>query len=395
MVDRYQLPTVSDLGLEEVQPLRYTGDFRVLPTSIGETDNELRARAEAGNWDLYETHGIDADTLPLEAIRNRFHDSYQQGGGHLMDEPGAFITAIWQAQRRLPNQQEYVNYLYENAFLNTYEARAAVLSREDVDALPADSDEAYEYQRAQRKMEFYANVEVDAPIDDVEIRDMASRYATLKAKPYDDWGAVIRQNELLMAARGLNEPEQNIVIDAINNRKNMRDVINPFRYYGLSPEQADRLQALRRPSFFSGEGFKNPQSLADESLNGDAVTQLAVRQFFGGQNLVDFLEGQLALETAIRDRGLAFTQFMVDTALAGSRLVEVSSEVHTHTSSFLDPEVSDRTGIEPAALAKLGSLAAFVSRENPLRSLLDNYTSQLVVSDFRHLIDTQLNAANN
>lgn len=395
MIERYQLPTASDIGLADIQLARDPALFDVQATIIGESEDTLRARAENGEWGLYETHEIDADSLSLLAVRARFRDVYPD---HSTDariiEPGEFIDAVWKAQRVLPDVVEFASYLATKKVLKPEEAAVAHEVDDYTDLENPDSDDAYLRRSTGHILRFIANVSPEKPFDGAHLRDMATAYAGYASRQYEKPAAAINAHELLLQARGLAPVEIHTALDAIRNKRNIREVMNPYRIAGLSLEQAEQLMSVRRPNVFGNDPWKSAQQLAEQTLHGDVAAQVAARQFFGGQNLVDMLSAQVEMERAIKDRRLGFSSHLIGLAMAGTRMVSFDAEhSEPHRSYFLAPDTSENLEMAPETLATLGSLAAFAIHEPPLRGLLSYTTANMIMADYRLAIDQQQAAA--
>jgi hypothetical protein len=389
MIERYQLPTAGDVGLADVSLIRDLAPFKVVANTIGESEDELRARADDGRWELYETHEIDCDPLSLRAVRARFGDVYR---GDRIDEPGAFIKAVWGAQRVLPNAAEFAASFVPRGILKGEEVKATErLTGRTVNPDAPDTDENDILLRTEQKLLFLANVAPDYAVSDTELGNQAREYAYQRLRKPQQPVAKLKAQELLLQARGLDAREINVALDAANRQIPIAEVMNPYRFHGLSPDAAGRLSEVRRPSWRSS--YQSAQHLAGLALQGDINTQVATRQFLGGDNLVDMLSGQVEMERAIKSECLAFSRHLISIGMAGSLMVSISEDLSgPHESYFLDSSANENLAIPGEALARLGSLAAFAIHEPPLRNLLSYHTAGMVLADYR--IATDLTIAN-
>jgi len=390
MIARYELPTAGDLGLGDVQLVRDPSDFEVSPDIIGQSDDELRARAEAGEWHLYDTHGIDSETLSLSALRARFDDTFRARGGDRMDEPGAFIGAIWNAQRVLPNVSEFAAYLARKGLLRPEEsAQAAIAVAGSTSRYGApDTDEKYELDRTEWKLRYLANVPPSVAVSGTGLAKRAAEYADNMSQSERKPAARIKAYDLLLRARGLDESEIDRSIDAIRNRKPIGEAISKFRFAGLPPELAERLDAIRRPNPLGRDPYEAAQGLASRLLEESIEGQIVSRQCFGAENLVDLLETQLELERAIQDQRLSFSSHLIYNSLAGSRMLQIDTDApHGPESDFTAANTSEMLLMEPQKLQRLGDLAAFAVHEKPLRDVLSLHTLGMVQAAYRIAVE--------
>lgn len=381
------LPSNEALGLEPVHLLRDPSEYTIHEPLTGLSEDALRLRAEGGEWDLYETCEIDAPTLSLTALRNRFLATYS---GELIDTPGAFIEEVLRMQRQLPNTSEFAAELARQGILSDQEAK---LVQSDPTVGKPVTDAEFDAERAYYKTLYAANV-TPGTLTPATIASTATEFAKRMTSTGHTATDRLEAQALLHEARGLDASEVAAAQKQAKSKTTPSD-IDILRRYGIPLELAPGISSRHAPFMAS---YRSAQYIARELLSSESLDrQIAVRQFFGMQNLARFVVAQFDFEAVTSRRDVAFSHLFIANHLAPTEMVHTRiGSGEPFASEFTNEALAERLGLRVEGLCTLGSLATFAMHEPGLatgtasRDAIGSHTRDMVIANYRIYLDRQL-----
>lgn len=400
MANNYELPTLENFGLEPVELIGDPGKFTVVHEAIGESDDELRTRAEADNrWDLYETHEIDVPTVSLPALSRRFNDVDRlaySSTDDTIERPGRFIEAILHAQRELPTLEEFTAGLAKHGLVESSSAQYLELLdkygnlHDDTDLwrerrIEPNEDDAFAAEDLGLRLRFFINTVGQALPADADVRTLSQKYAYHTRKQRDSDGHMIKSKSLLMQARGLNDDEISEVAHAMKKGRSLDESgLSRYRFYGLEPDLAEQVASAPTGSFLGRQ--PGVRDRMEEALTGPLGQQLAVRQFFGAQNAFDLLDSQhQAIDWVVRNE-VNYSQRSIVGGLADSLLVNKAQIDHFVTGK---DSLFNRLGPVSAG-DRFKSLAFYALHEPSLRPLMEREVADEAKAYYRSYVDGRI-----
>jgi hypothetical protein len=387
---RIHLPTNREFDLPEVDLIENPNDYPVAaPALPGRSEDELLLAAENGDWDLYDTHGIGQDPLPMTALYNRFADHYR---GDAFDRPGGFIKAVLSMQRTIPTAKEYATVLAKDGLIRPDEA-VSLSNQFSYDML--QTDEGATQARAHFKVSYLAN----AVSPELRTAKLASDYASDKIKSASDSRARSRAAETMYRARGIDEQELSKLMDGKTTASG-RARGEHLRALGVSNELIDTLDSAPRPTGLI-PCYRSADTIVQYGLGGAGLDrQVAYRRFLGIDNLVDMATAHAAVEDVYNADSVAFSRYAIAAHLAGSLLFQTNTDPNIpFISRFHNGEVAADLGITDV-LPQLGSFALCMMREPalngeqnhiyPRSDVLGHNVVDTVTIDYRVLLDKQM-----